>query len=135
MTNVGSGSAYNVDIRLRSILEPDASLSSQRLAVNEFTTWMKSLGSGSVGFTIAKNERRFHTAGGNILSPEDFANLVADRRTAFILSRVSFEDDFGSHTVELCEYMEPQAKMPPDFSGSVSIIEIFAPCQEYNGER
>ncbi len=133
-TNVGSGSAYNVDTKTRSFLEADTSLSSQKQSINEFSSWIKSNQTRSKD-TMAKGDRNFSSASGNILTPEDFNNLTSDRRTVYVLARVLFEDDFGSHTVEYCHFLEPQTKMPPGYPGQVGIVEIWGDCEEYNGEN
>ena len=84
---------------------------------------------------MAKDEKKFSTAYGNILSPEDFDNLTYDRRIVYVLAKMKFEDDFGSHTVELCRYLQPQTKLPPELSGaSKMIVEIWGDCGEFNGE-
>jgi hypothetical protein len=135
-TNVGSGSAYNVDVRARSFIEPDMSLSSQRAAITEFESWLKSQGAPSKQ-NISKGSRTFVSAAGAILTPEDFNNVVADRKTVYVLARILFEDDFGSHTTEVCSYLEPQQTklLPAPINGNVTVVEIFQNCQEHKGER
>jgi hypothetical protein len=85
-TNVGNGSAYNVDVKTRSFLEADTSVSSQRQAISEFAVWLKS--QTKSGITMAKGDKNFSGANGNVLSPEDLNNLIADRRIAYVLTRV-----------------------------------------------
>jgi hypothetical protein len=134
-TNVGSGSAFNVNIFSRTYIEPDISEESQRHAISQFTEWIKSSSEKHKGGSIAKGEQSFDTAWGDILTPEDYSNLVNDRRIAFILSRTYFEDDFGSHVAELCKYIEPQPKPTADVNIPYIVVEIYAGCTEYNGEK
>ena len=133
--NVGSGSAYNLDARGRTLLEPDMSLSSQRVAIDEFEVWLKSQ-SNSAKQTLPKGQPSFISAAGVILTPEDYNNIIANRKTVYVLARVLFEDDFGSHTAEVCEYLEPQQTrlLPAPFPGPVKVVEIFQGCQDHNGE-
>jgi len=103
--NVGNGSAYEVDARTKSFIEPDFSADSQREVVSRFTSWLGAQPHSST--SLPKDQETFITASGEILSPEDLANILDGRRVAFVLASVRFKDDFGSHEARLCRSLLP----------------------------
>jgi hypothetical protein len=131
--NVGSGSAYNAEMNVRSFIEPDLSLTSQHEAISEFQTWLALQPHHSI--TWPKDFEMFNTAAGAVLSPEDYSNLTTDRRTVFVIGKVTFDDDFGSHEFDVCQMMQPQEKYSAGAPTISLVHEIWGTCDSFSGEK
>lgn len=133
-TNVGTGTAYAVDNRAMVTIEDDASEESQQAAVARFKRWFSTGPRSSA--TDPKGSQAFFTAHGPILSPEDRDNLIHGRRTLFVVGAIRFQDDFGTHELHICKFLQSQATPPemPDFIHP-QVLEIWHGCDEWDGEH
>ena len=137
LKNVGNGSAYNVEEHLRSFIKPDTSRGSQQEAVADFQSWLLVQPHNSKSWP--KDNAQFSTASGEVLSPEDYSNLTTGRRTVFVIGKVTFNDDFGSHELDICQALLPQESIPPgafpSLHVSVPIQEIWSDCETFDSEK
>jgi len=117
--NVGNGSAYNVEEQFRSFIKPDISRGSQQSAVTDFQSWVAVQPHNSRSWP--KDDTELSTAWGEILSPEDYSNLTTGRRTVFVIGKVTFADDFGSHEFDICRVIQPQGSVPTDAFPSLHV--------------
>lgn len=113
--NVGDGPAFNVYRSGRVYIEPDISLNSSRDAVERFESWRKTEANQRSGWTIERGESGFVSFKGDIVSPEDYQNLVNGRRIAYIVGLFSWDDDSGAHSHELCKRLQPPFKAGTSF--------------------
>jgi hypothetical protein len=134
--NVGNGSAYNLERHFRSFIGPDISVGSQREAVSKFQAWLPVQPHNSTSW--AKDYEVFDTAWGEIMSPEDYSNVTTNnRRTVFVIGKVTFDDDFGPHEFDVCRVLQPQDSVPISASPSPHIIaqETWGTCGILEGEK
>ena len=124
--NVGNGPAINVRHYCRTYIEPDQTLTATRDAVSKFDSWVNLQPSGKTGETMSKGEFGFVTCAGDIVTPEDLDNLKFGRRMVYVVGLWKFDDDFGSHTHEVCTRLQP-----PDAGGAF----ILAGCEEHTAEK
>lgn len=124
--NVGGGPALNVRNSGRVFIEPDETKLSEEDAISKYNQWLKTSSFTSSGDTIAKEQIGFKTYEGDILTPEDYQNIVAGRRVILIVGRIAFDDDFGSHVHNVCQRLEPRQP------GGALITQD---CEEHTEER
>jgi len=77
-------------------------------------------------FTLPRGSKQYGSARGQILSPEDYNNLIYGRRVAYLVAELAYQDDAGKHYRHYC-----QALQPPMPGGVV----IWADCNKYNDEN
>jgi hypothetical protein len=78
----------------------------------------------------------FVTAAGDILSSEDYDSLIHDRRKVFVVGKITYADDFGSHEDDVCEAIQPQIALPPDIvPNKISVQVIWGGCSIFSGEK
>jgi hypothetical protein len=128
--NVGNGMAFDVVFEARAVLKPDYSSFSEQEAIAEFQKWLQERPL-KTGLSIPKDLEQWNTASGGILSPEDLNNLLKGRRVMYLVGIIQFRDDFGKHTQQICQFLQP-----PEVTGSggYSVLGIFAQCDRHNGE-
>lgn len=130
--NVGSGTAFDMQVESTSLLMPDYSITSQEHAITSFE---KQLGDRPppTRWTQTKDDDRWSTTkGGPIFSAEDNAKFVSGQTVIFAVGIIQFRDDFGEHTLRMCRYLQPP-RVTPDGRGK----EVFGPvgmCERYNDE-
>jgi len=122
--DVGNGPGTNCSNIGHAYLEPDASLSSTRDAVSKFNEWLKLQPPKGKG-TLGKDEPKWNTYFGDILTPEDFMNVRFGRRRLYEVGTLWFDDDTGSHYQNFCYRLQP-----PQPRGMV----IFSDCEEHTDE-
>jgi hypothetical protein len=123
--NVGNGPATNVTHAGRVYIEPDDSLSSNRDAISKFEAWLKSQ-PPLTKTTLTKDETGFGTFEGDILTPEDFQNIISGRRLVYEVGAFWFDDDLGSHDHNICWLLRA-----PMEGGEI----IFQGCYEHTDEK
>lgn len=135
--NVGNGSAYNAEEHFHSFVKPDNSASSESDVVKDFKSWL--LVQPHNSRTWPKDSESFSTAAGDVISPEDYSNLTTGRRTVFVIGNLTFDDDFGSHEFDVCQVIQKQMELPPDFLPGFNKVtvptEIWGFCSIFNGEK
>ncbi len=128
--NVGNGTAFDTLVESYTILKPDYSLSSQQQAVAEFEEQLKARPL-QTGWSQSKDEIRWSTAKGAILTPTDYANLRSGKNVVFIVGLIQFRDDFGKHRLRMCRYIQPSG---PIGDGGKLEPGVIAMCETYNNE-
>jgi hypothetical protein len=121
---VGNGTAVNIAGRSHSFIEPNISTTSENDVLERFEKMKSSeplKGSGA----MPKGAIQFVSAQGQILSPEDYANLVYGRRVVYVIAELAYKDDSGGHFRRYCQALEP-----PQPGG----IVIWANCDHFNDE-
>jgi hypothetical protein len=124
-TNVGNGSAINFRNNGRVYIEPDFSLASAHDAVSKFNAWLK-IQPVAPATTFTRDEYGFITYEGDILTPEDFQNIVFGRRLIYVIGVFTFEDDAGTHYHNVCTFL-----LPPISGG----LLIWKGCGEHTEEK
>jgi hypothetical protein len=122
-SNVGTGPGWDGSERAHVFIEPDGAPSSETDAIDRFDK-LKTSEPLRCCLTFPKGGSGFTTAFGQILSPEDYANLVNGRRVAFVLAELQYADSIGKHTVKSCNSLQP-----PQVGG----LLIWGSCSHYNG--
>jgi hypothetical protein len=123
--NVGSGPATNTTHAGRIYVEPDDSLASNRDAISKFDAWLK-LQSPLTKTTIAKDDTGITTFDGDILTPEDFQNIIHGRRFIYEVGTFWFDDDLGGHYHNFCWILRE-----PREGGTI----MFQGCDEHTDEK
>lgn len=124
--NVGNGPATNVTHAGRVYIEPDDSITSSQDAVSKFENWRKLTRPDTATTTIAKADSGWTTSEGDVLTPEDFQNVISGRRLIYQVGAFWFEDDTGGHYHNFCWFL-----MAPREGEKI----IPALCQEHNEEK
>jgi len=103
--NVGTGPSVNTDSYSRSFIEDDESRRSADSAIAKFKEFEKS---HDIGTDIVPKDTPgyFMVAQGLVLSNTDFENIVTNIRVVYIVGRIKFKDDFGSHTQYICKALQ-----------------------------